>query len=372
MTDKIIWENIKEGAMLKGMDLSGASLYNRNLSNANLSQANLSKTNLRKANLSNANLSQARLDGADLREANLTGADLSKACLYRANLSGANLNGACLFNALLSNANLRGASLLGVDLAYAHLRYTDLTDAVQSDFIMPEPISSDDAIQKPAIEWIDIPAGTFIMGSPEGESEDSWSETQHQVTLSAFKMSKFAITFDQYDLYCEITGKEKPRDEGWGRGTRPVIRISWNDAYVFARWMGCRLPTEAEWEYACRAGTTTAFYTGSKLNVSQANYGNNEFNIENIQKDKEKTMPVGSFPPNAWGLYDMHGNVWEWCNDWFGDFTTEAQTNPQGSTMGPYHVCRGGCWYVHEQGCRSAFRIYFIANDRNCGIRLVK
>jgi formylglycine-generating enzyme required for sulfatase activity len=97
-----------------------------------------------------------------------------------------------------------------------------------------------------AIEWITVPAGTLTMGSPEDESGRWSDEILHQVTLRAFKMSKYEVTFDQYDLFCEATGRLKPDDNGWGRGTRPVIWINWNDAVAFADWIGCRLPTESE------------------------------------------------------------------------------------------------------------------------------
>jgi sulfatase modifying factor 1 len=211
--------------------------------------------------------------------------------------------------------------------------------------------------QKPIIEWIDIPAGTFMMGSPKTEIEREKNETQHEVTLSAFKMSKYEITYEQYDRFCDATGRTKPIDQGWGRDNRPVMKVSWDDAQAFAGWMDCRLPTEAEWEYACRAGTTTPFYTGDNLTTEQANYnGNYPYYKNPIGSYYERTMKVGRFEPNAWGLYDMHGNVWEWCSDWLGEYPVDAQTNPQGPQTGTVRVLRGGSWYGYAAYCRSAFR----------------
>lgn len=219
--------------------------------------------------------------------------------------------------------------------------------------------------KRPHIEWLGIHAGTFTMGSPAGELGRSDHETQHQVTLSAFNMSKYAITFEQYDAFCDEIGFEKPDDEGWGRGKRPVINVSWYDATNFALWMGCRLPTEAQWEYACRAGTNTRFNTGNNLTTDQANY-NNSF---------DKTTSVGSFPPNAWGLYDMHGNVWEWCSDWYDycDYPTSAQTNPSGPTRRVERVRRGGSWDNLLNSCRSANRNHSTPEERNnrIGFRIV-
>lgn len=230
------------------------------------------------------------------------------------------------------------------------------------------------SVQKPTIEWIEIPAGTFMMGSPTDEAGRKSNEIQHPVTLSAFKISKYEITFEQFDLFCEDTGREKPHDAGWGRKNRPVINVNWHDAKAFADWMGCRLPTEAEWEYACRAGTTTPFNTGNNLTTSQANYNGN-FPYENNPKGEfcAKTLPIGSFAPNAWGIYDMHGNVWEWCSDWFDDYPETAQTNPEGPASGTFRVFRGGGWRNYAQICRSAFRFNYFPDYHhfNIGFRLV-
>jgi formylglycine-generating enzyme required for sulfatase activity len=224
------------------------------------------------------------------------------------------------------------------------------------------------------IAWVSIPAGTFMMGSPESEADRGSDENQHLVTLSAFKMSKNEITFAQYDLFCEKTGREKPSDEGWGRVDRPVINVSWDDATDFATWMGCRLPTEAEWEYACRAGSTSPFNTGSNLTTDQANYnGDYPYNNNAQGKYLKKTMPVGSYPANAWGLHDMHGNVYEWCSDWYGDYSSPAPKNPTGPSSGSLRVRRGGSWSHDAQDCRSADRGYYEPSNSNnfIGFRLV-
>ena len=229
-------------------------------------------------------------------------------------------------------------------------------------------------IRKPVIEWVSIPEGRFMMGSLKGEANGQDKDEQHPVYLSAFMMSKYAITFEQYDMYCEATGHEKPDDNGWGRGKRPVINVSLYDAITFANFMGCRLPTEAEWEYACRSGTVTKFNTGMEITPLQANFrGGDPYNTEVTKDFRGKTMPVGSFSPNAWGLYDMHGNVNEWCTDYLSDFSSEAVTNPKGPSSGALRVLRGGSWeslvYFVYSACR------FLASAKNksidTGFRLV-
>jgi formylglycine-generating enzyme required for sulfatase activity len=149
----------------------------------------------------------------------------------------------------------------------------------------------------------------------------------------------------------------------------PVANVSWKDASKFSEWMGCRLPTEAEWEYACRAGTTAQFNTGNTINNLQSNVPTDSLYNNFIKTNYGlKVMPVGSFSPNAWGLYDMHGNVAEWCNDFGGDYSKGAQNNPKGPVTGEGRIVRGGAFMLPSEACRSAFRtacgpelaIYFI------------
>lgn len=211
------------------------------------------------------------------------------------------------------------------------------------------------SINKPIIEFVDIQAGTFTMGSPSSEKGRQDDEIQHQVTLSAFKMSKYPVTFEQFDMFCEATGRTKPR--GRKRGNLPVSQVTWYDATAFAEWMSCRLPTEAEWEYATRANTTTPFYTGDCLTSEQANFnGRKPYTNCKKSENRKKPLAVGSFPPNAFGLYDMHGNIWEWCSDWYGEYDLKETSNPKGPETGELKILRGGGWREPARECRSAYR----------------
>ena len=214
---------------------------------------------------------------------------------------------------------------------------------------------------KPKIKWVEIPAGNFMMGSQQGwlngEPGRYNDESLHLVKLSGFKMSKYEITFEQYDMFCESTKRVRPDDEGWGRGNMPVMNVSWDDAVAFAEWMDCRLPTEAQWEYACRAGVSTSFNLGNILTPDRANFnGNYPHNYYLENKNRKKPLPVGSFLPSLWGLYDMHGNLWEWCNDWYGKYSLSSQVNPKGAINGSMRVVRGGSWQSFAPDCRAACR----------------
>jgi sulfatase modifying factor 1 len=211
--------------------------------------------------------------------------------------------------------------------------------------------------EKSGIELVYIPAGTFTMGSPQGEEgRDGDEGPQHQVTLSqGFYLGKTEVTQAQWE---KVTG-QNPSDFQNAGPTAPVENVSWDDCQAFceAAGSGLRLPMEAEWEYACRAGTTTAFHYGDSLHASMANFdGNYPYGEGKKGENRKSTIAVGQFNPNAWGLYDMHGNVWEWCHDWYGDYPAGAVRDPRGPDSGANRVLRGGCWNYYAGDCRSAFR----------------
>jgi formylglycine-generating enzyme required for sulfatase activity len=254
------------------------------------------------------------------------------------------------------------------------IQFTDSTEVIDLFAENKNPIK-ETSIKKPIIEFIDIPAGSFKMGSPVSEQRRQENEIQHKVTLSAFKMSKYCITFEQYDLFCEATARNKP----WGvkRENLPVSQVTWDDAQAFAEWLGCRLPSEAEWEYAARANTTTPFYTGYCLSSEQANFNGTE-PYTDCEKGifRKEALPVGSFVPNAFGLYDMHGNIFQWCNDWYGEYSAGEKINPKGPEKGTNKIIRGGGWHDPAWKCRSAYRggvgLYPGTKGTGIGFRIVK
>ena len=202
-----------------------------------------------------------------------------------------------------------------------------------------------------------VEGGTFQMGSNSGYDDEM---PVHSVTVSDFNISKTEVTFEQYDAFCDATGRDKPDDEGWGRGNRPVIYVDWQDAFDYCEWMSkttgetYRLPTEAEWEYAARGGNKSKGYRYS---------GGNNLDAVGWYNDnsRSKTHPVAQKQPNELGLYDMSGNVWEWCSDWYGSYSSSPQNNPQGPNSGYKGNCilRGGCWRDGgsvANGCRVAYR----------------
>ena len=210
-------------------------------------------------------------------------------------------------------------------------------------------------------DMVAINGGVFYIGSPEDEEYRSANETLTLASVDPFYMGKTEVTFELYDEFCMDTGRPMPDDNGWGRGTRPVINVSWHDAVAFCLWLSSktgnsyRLPNELEWEFACRAGTITPFYTGDCLNTNEANYdGNHPYGTCSFGEFRMKTLPVGSLPPNPWGLRDMHGNVWEWCDVWVDDLSVTSND----AVMAEFRVLRGGGWNSIAQYCRSANRSF--------------
>jgi uncharacterized protein (TIGR02996 family) len=236
------------------------------------------------------------------------------------------------------------------------------------------------------MEFVRVPAGSFLMGSPDDELESRGNEKPlHPVTLTQpFWLGRFAVTQGQYE---RILGDNPSHFTGDDR--RPVEQVTWEDAVEFCRLLGelpaekeagrtYRLPTEAEWEHACRAGTFTPFHQGGPQSSEMLNYdGRQSYVYGGVLPGPylRRTAEVGSYPPNAFGLYDMHGNVWEWCRDRYKDnaYPNKAVTNPKGPRGGSARVRRGGCWDAIGSYCRAAHRNGQSPDDRNhySGFRVV-
>jgi formylglycine-generating enzyme required for sulfatase activity len=232
-----------------------------------------------------------------------------------------------------------------------------------------------------------IPAGSFMMGSPLNEEGRFDAESpQHRVTIRySFLVGKFEVTFDEWDACVSAGGcnglgpASEGGDNGWGRGNRPVINVSWDDTKSYISWLSdkmgktYRLLSEAEWEYAARAGTTTRFRWGDNIGSDWANcIGCGS------QWDNNKTAPVGSFSVNAFGLYDMHGNVWEWVEDCYNE-NYDGAPNDESARLSAVGGCdlrveRGGSWSETPRFMRSAFRLYGFTVDRrdNLGFRVAR
>jgi len=214
---------------------------------------------------------------------------------------------------------------------------------------VPEPYTKSGWAQavvhdKTGIELVYIPAGSFMMGSPADAANRDNDDVQHRVTLTkGFYLGKYEVTQAQW---VKIMGSNPSSFKG---DRLPVEQVSWDDSQNFCRQAGFRLPTEAEWEYACRAGSTGAYSGTGVLNEMgwvRENSGST-------------THPIGQKQPNAWGLYDMHGNVWEWCADWYGAYSAGDVIDPTGASKGSDHVLRGGSWFNVARLCRSTDRSGF-------------
>jgi len=230
---------------------------------------------------------------------------------------------------------------------------------IQPQTVIPQPRQSFSAGQVfqdrlkdggkgPQMVW--IAAGSFKMGSNKGDDDE---KPVHRVSITQnFAMGRYEVTFAEYDKFAEATGREKPNDQGWGRGSRPVIHVSWHDAVAYAEWLSqqtgktYRLPTEAEWEYVARAGTTTKYWWGNSIGSNKGNCGYLSYN----------KVPVGSYKANKFGIYDTVGNVFEWVQDIFGDYSSSLSSDPTGPSIGSARVFRGGGWNHSASACRAAYR----------------
>ena len=216
-----------------------------------------------------------------------------------------------------------------------------------------------DTINGVKLELTLVPAGTFTMGSPVGEGYGN-EKPQHLVTVQGFYMGKYEITQEQWQV---VMGTNPSRFKG---NNLPVEQVSWNDALEFIRKLNSvssryiyRLPTESEWEYACRAGTTTPFAFGWTLSSQQANFdGNYPYGNASSGVNRQQTTPVGSFAPNGFGLYDMHGNIYEWCQDWISNTYDGAPSDGSawGNSSEGMKTLRGGTWKDPANGLRCAYR----------------
>jgi len=305
------------------------------------------------------------------------------------------------FSSPLVDAKVRTSSYaLGIQLAdgtyYWRVRAQDQTGgwgdwseiwSFRYYLTLPPPIEIEN------VELIFIPGGEFQMGDLWGDG-DYDERPVHTVRVDDFYMSKYEITVGQFKRFCEATGRSMPSQPSWNRGDDyPVVNVSWYNAVRFCNWLsrqagleevydestweadfskvGYRLPTEAEWEYAARAGGKEIKYpNGNTLTHDDANYwGTGGRDVW------DRTSPVGSFPPNELGLYDMAGNVWEWCNDWYDEdyYSRSPVDNSTGPSSGRYKVLRGGSWDFGPGSCRTANRIRVVPDDTwgNLGFRVV-
>lgn len=291
---------------------------------------------------------------------------------------------------------LIGASLGGLLLAM----FTFTTGEAQAQALPPGQVFRDCADICP--EMVVLPSGSFMMGSPVGERDDNerpprgvterfeltFAEMyavaegdenegpQREVTFAKnFAVGRFEVTFAEWDACVNARGctpssvfddEGVRQDGGWGRGRQPVMYVYWNDAQDYVRWLSSttgqryRLLSEAEWEYAARAGTTTRYSTGDSITAGDANFGDNA----------GRSVPVGSFAPNAFGLYDMHGNVWEWVQDCWNNTYSGGPVDGSAWTQGfcsSAQVFRGGSWYYSSDGIRSASRLKIGKGSRQIG-----
>jgi formylglycine-generating enzyme required for sulfatase activity/TolB-like protein len=298
----------------------------------------------------------------------------------------------------LGTTNMFMASILNIERASLErgnqIEYKDITDGLRLMAELSYLLTGIRAGENAGFQenFVKIEGGTFVMGSPPGEQDRDTNEVPHQATVSSFYLGKHEVTQKEY---AELMGINP---SAFKNSAFPVEQVSWYDAIEYCNrrsereglipaytiyksrfdpnntnsgdsiaWLvtwdrsanGYRLPTEAEWEYACRAETTGPFNTGATITTAAANYNSAYPSAAAGTVYLGKTAATGTYPANRWDIFDMHGNVWEWCWDWFAEYDSENQTNPAGPAAGTYRVIRGGGWYGYAQHLRSAARISF-------------
>lgn len=312
----------------------------------------------------------------DLRGFDFSGCDLRGATFKGAKILGARFDCANLYPNALSAAK-----------DFAAWRAADLQRAAASRAVLdpsrlPDLASFREAPWAP--EMVVIPAGAFDMGSDDSD-RDAKPDEKPKRTMRIprrFAIGKYPVTFEEFDLFCDATGRKPPEDSyGWGRERRPIIDVSWRDAMVYAQWLNERLgaeayglPSEAQAEYANRAYSLTRYWWGDPWDPARAN-GNHAF-------EGGRTSPVGAYPPNAFGLYDTTGNVWEWCADEWTEHLAELpedgvplskvgrrsrkQQKKNDRSLG--RALRGGSWYDYPRDLRSAVRYRLDSDSRSDGV----
>lgn len=260
----------------------------------------------------------------------------------------------------IDEAPLKGSNRLILNQAHWIDAYPDYEDKfkelVESVLMVLGRKHQNMQVESPeckSLNMILVKGGTFSMGATKEQGKDASDNERpvHEVTLSDFYISESPVTVSQYREFCDATGKSMPPEPNWGWiDNHPIVNVSWHDAAEFAQWKGMRLPTEAEWEFAARGGIHTRHskYSGGNIIDEVAWYEGNT--------DKSGTMPVMTKKPNELGLYDMSGNVYEWCSDWCDDYSSEPQQNPSGPEDGIIKVGRGGSWHSPSKNLRVSNR----------------
>jgi formylglycine-generating enzyme required for sulfatase activity len=290
--------------------------------------------------------------------------DFRHADLAGTSMTGADLRGFDFRYSDFRSVDLTDASIAGARFEHADLTGTDLTKARGVGEAAFALAVIQDAPFAP--ELVVIPTGSFLMGSTEAERQwavaqgalSDWvrcEQPQHQVRIAyPLAVGRYPVTFEEYDHFAKVSDRKAPDDEGWGRGRRPVVNVSWHDAKAYVEWLAAetgqpyRLLSEAEWEYACRAGTTTHHWWGHEIAPDNANYG----------KIVGETSEVGSYRPNTWCLHDMNSNVWEWVEDCWNKTYDHAPDDGRARTRGDcqHRVFRGGSWKSVSGIVRAAYR----------------